>query len=140
MDPLLSAIVTDHGYGYKTPPQARIVDTCKRGTGAVLRALIGETASRTEYYDKEEDFELYDLTPPGGGVTAQYGNRFDPDGKIVGKWDPTLFASLQDNPIARQIQDYQDFLKQLTNPWWHTRKETPLEVIFRGNSTDQSKT
>ena len=132
---LLSAIVTDNGYGYKTPPQARIFDTCRRGSGAVLRALLGETSSRTEYYDKEEDFELYDLTPPGGGVTAQYGNRFDPDGKIVGKWDPTLFASLQDNPIARQIQDYQDFLKQLTNPWWHTRKETPLEVIFRGNSS-----
>ena len=135
---LLSTIVTDGGYGYKTPPQARIFDTCKRGTGAVLRSLLGEISSRTEYYDKEEDFELYDLTPPGGGVTAQYGNRFDPDGKIVGKWDPTLFASLQDNPIARQIQEYQDFLKELKNPWWHTRKETPLEVIFR-EKTDQVK-
>jgi hypothetical protein len=49
-----------------------------------------------------------------------------------------LFASLQDNPIARQIQEYQDFLKELKNPWWHTRKETPLEVIFR-EKTDQVK-
>ena len=73
--------------------------------------------------------KIYDLTPPF--TLSGYGKRFGPDGEELGVWDPNLFASLQESPIQRKIRDYQDFLKQLTKPWWHTRKETPLEVIFR---------
>ena len=90
----------------------------------------------TIYYDQEDDFEVYDLTPPF--TLSGYGKRFGPDGEELGDWDPNLFASLEESPIQRQIRDYQDFLKQLTKPWWHTRKETPLEVIFR-EKTDQVK-
>ena len=126
---ILSVIVTEGGFGYKTPPQSRLFDTCRRGVGTVLKTSIGSTSSTTIYYDQEDDFEIYDLTPPSS--LAGYGKRFGPDGEDLGDWDPNLFASLQDSPISRQIRDYQDFLKQLENPWWHTRKETPLEVIFR---------
>ena len=133
---ILSAIVTEGGYGYKNPPQARLFDSCRRGVGAVLRASIGSTSSTTIYYDQEDDFEVYDLTPPF--TLSGYGKRFGPDGEELGDWDPNLFASLQEDPISLQIRDYQDFLKQLENPWWHTRKETPLEVIFR-EKNDQVK-
>ena len=60
-----------------------------------------------------------------------YGKRFGPDGEDLGPWDPNLFASLSKDPIGLQIRDYQKFLEEGINPWWHTRKETPLEVIFR---------
>ena len=133
---ILSVIVTEGGYGYKTPPQSRLFDSCRRGVGTVLRTSIGSTSSTTIYYDQEDDFEVYDLTPPF--TLSGYGKRFGPDGEELGDWDPNLFASLQEDPISLQIRDYQDFLKQLENPWWHTRKETPLEVIFR-DKTDQVK-
>ena len=126
---VLAAIVTQGGYGYKTPPQARVIDTCKRGVGTVLTSVLGEIGKKEIVYDREEDFEIYDLTPPEGLVG--YGKRFGPNGEDLGEWDPNLFASLSTDPIERQIRDYQDFLSEFKNPWWTTRKETPLEVIFR---------
>ena len=129
---LLSAIVTQGGFGYKNPPQARVFDTCKRGVGAVLKAYVGvSTVSTTIEYDREEDFEIYDLTPPGG--LTGYGKRFGPNGEDLGEWDPNLFATLSEDPIKLRIQNYQNFLAEGINPWWNTRKETPLKVIFRDN-------
>ena len=133
---VLAAIVTEGGYGYKTPPQSRLYDSLRRGVGTVLKTYLGTAKSTTIFYDQEDDFEVYDLTPPF--TLSGYGKRFGPDGEELGDWDPNLFASLQEDPISLQIRDYQDFLKQLENPWWHTRKETPLEVIFR-DKTDQVK-
>jgi hypothetical protein len=133
---VLAAIVTDGGFGYKTPPQSRLFDSCRRGVGTVLKTYLGNTKPTTIYYDQEDDFEVYDLTPPF--TLSGYGKRFGPDGNELGDWDPNLFASLESSPIQRQIRDYQDFLKQLTKPWWHTRKETPLEVAFR-EKTDRVK-
>ena len=136
---VLAAIVTDGGFGYKTPPHSRLFDSCRRGVGTVLKTILAEPEDAkptTIYYDQEDDFEVYDLTPPF--TLSGYGKRFGPDGEELGDWDPNLFASLKESPIQRQIRDYQDFLKQLTKPWWHTRKETPLEVIFR-EKTDQVK-
>ena len=129
---VLAAIVTEGGFGYKTPPQSRLFDSCRRGVGTVLKTILGETKPTTITYDQEDDFEVYDLTPPF--TLSGYGKRFGPDGEELGDWDPNLFASLQEDPIARQIRDYQEILKQYTKPWWHTRKETPLEVIFRDKS------
>ena len=117
------------GLDIKQPPQSRLFDTCRRGVGTVLKTSLGNKKPTTIYYDQEDDFEVYDLTPPF--TLSGYGKRFGPDGNELGDWDPNLFASLEDSPIQRQIRDYQDFLKQLTKPWWHTRKETPLEVTFR---------
>ena len=126
---LLAAIVTQGGYGYKTPPQVTLIDTLKRGVGAVLKSELGEIGKKEIVYDREEDFEIYDLTPPEELVG--YGKRFGPNGEDLGPWDPNLFASLSTDPIGLQIQDYQKFLAEGINPWWTTRKETPLEVIFR---------
>ena len=126
---LLAAIVTQGGYGYKTPPHAKLIDTCNRGVGVVLKAFLGEVGEKEIVYDREEDFEIYNLTPPEGLVG--YGKRFGPNGEDLGPWDPNLFASLSKDPIGLEIQNYQNFLLDGINPWWTTRKETPLEVIFR---------
>ena len=133
---LLSAIVTEGGFGYKSPPQSRVIDTCKRGVGAVLKTFVGTATTRTEYYDQEDDFEVYNLTPPGGALPG-YGDRFGVDGENLGEWDPNLFATLSESPIGLQIRDYQNFLKNVgITPFWHTRKENPLEVIFRDNTKE----
>ena len=133
---LLSAIVTEGGFGYKSPPQSRVIDTCKRGVGAVLKTFVGTASTRTEYYDQEDDFEVYNLTPPGGALPG-YGDRFGVDGENLGEWDPNLFATLSQSPIGLQIRDYQNFLKNVgITPFWHTRKEDPLRVVFRENTKE----
>ena len=132
---LLAIRVVSGGFGYKYPPKAKLVDTCRRGSGAVIRTIIGELPPTTEYFDQEEDFEIYDLTPDGTELSG-YGLRYGVEGEVLGNWDPNLFATLAADPIQLEINKYQDFLKQGINPFWSTRKERPLSVTFRDkNST-----
>ena len=131
---LLAIRVVSGGFGYKYPPKAKLVDSCRRGSGAVIRTIIGELPPTTEYFDQEEDFEVYDLTPDGTELSG-YGLRHGVDGEVLGNWDPNLFATLAADPIQKEIQKYQDFLKQGINPFWHTRKENPLSVTFRDKTT-----
>jgi len=126
---LLACDLVRGGFGYRFPPKATIYDTCRRGSGAVLKLSIGEVAPTVQYFDQEEDFEVYDLTPPGGELSG-YGSRFGPNGENLGEWDPNLFATFAQDPIGIEIQKYQDFLAQGINPFWHTRKEKPLSVTF----------
>lgn len=126
---LLACDLVRGGFGYRFPPKATIYDTCRRGSGAVLKLSIGEVAPTVQYFDQEEDFEIYNLTPPGGELSG-YGFRFGPNGENLGEWDPNLFATFAQDPIAIEIQKYQDFLAQGINPFWHTRKEKPLSVTF----------
>ena len=60
----------------------------------------------------EEDFEEYDLETCAPQV-IDLGKRYGPDGKILGDWDPGLYSGTSQNPIDRQIQKYQDFLKYI---------------------------
>ena len=131
---LLAIRVVSGGFGYKYPPKAKLVDSCKRGSGAVIRTIIGELPPTTEYFDQEEDFEVYDLTPDGTELSG-YGLRYGVEGEVLGNWDPNLFATLAADPIQLEINKYQDFLRQGINPFWHTRKESPLSVTFRDKTT-----
>ena len=132
---LLAVRVISGGFGYRYEPKAKLVDTCKRGSGAVIRTVIGELPPTVEYFDQIEDFEIYDFTPDGTELSG-YGDRFGPDGNNLGKWDPNLFATLAQDPIQVEIQKYQDFLSQGINPFWSTRKEKPLTVTF-GDKTSR---
>ena len=131
---LLAVRVVKGGFGYKYPPKATLIDSCRRGSGAVIRTVIGELPPTTEYFDQEEDFEIYDLTPDGTELSG-YGLRYGVDGEVLGEWDPNLFATLVADPIGGEIQKYQDFLRQGINPFWHTRKENPISVTFRDKTT-----
>jgi len=131
---LLAVRVVKGGFGYKYPPKAKLVDSCRRGSGAVIRTIIGELPPTTEYFDQEEDFEVYDLTPDGTELSG-YGLRYGVDGDVLGEWDPNLFATLAADPIGGEIQKYQDFLRQGINPFWHTRKENPISVTFRDKTS-----
>jgi hypothetical protein len=131
---LLAVRVVKGGFGYEYPPKATLIDSCRRGSGAVIRTIIGELPPTTEYFDQEEDFEIYDFTLDGTELSG-YGLRYGVDGEDLGKWDPTLFATLAADPIQGEIQKYQDFLRQGINPFWHTRKENPISVTFRDKTT-----
>ena len=131
---VLAVRVVTGGFGYRYPPKATLIDTCRRGSGAVIRTIIGDLPPTVEYFDQEDDFEVYNFTPDGTELSG-YGLRFGPEGENLGNWDPNLFATLAQDPIKAEIQKYQDFLKQGINPFWHTRKENPLSVTFRDKTT-----
>ena len=98
---LLAVDLVRGGFGYKYPPLVKLVDDRGRGSGAILQTIVGTAASVTQYYDLEEDFEVYNFGPP----LPSYGNVTDPDGQTLGVWDPTLFASLERDTIGQQIKD-----------------------------------
>ena len=128
---LLAVDLVRGGFGYKYPPLVKLVDDRGRGSGAILKAIVGTAVSVTQYYDLEEDFEEYNFGPALPG----YGNVTDPDGKVIGAWDPTLFASLERDTIGQEIQAFQEFLASGISPFWHTRKEKPLNVSFRDRTS-----
>ena len=59
---LLAVDVVRGGFGYQYPPVVKLIDECKRGSGAVMRSVLGERPPTTEYFDQEDDFELYDFS------------------------------------------------------------------------------
>jgi hypothetical protein len=129
---LLAIDLVSGGFGYQYAPIVEVKDRCNIGVGAVTRAVIGEITETVEFYDQEEDFEEYELCEP---TDVGYGKRYDPNGKELGPWEPTLYANLSKDPIAREIKEYQDFLRQLQNPWWSTRKEPPLKLTSANKVT-----
>jgi hypothetical protein len=129
---LLAIDLVSGGFGYQYAPIVEVKDRCNIGVGAVTRAVIGEITETVEFYDQEEDFEEYELCDP---TDVGYGKRYDPNGKELGPWEPTLYANLSKDPIAREIKEYQDFLRQLQNPWWSTRKEPPLKLTSANKVT-----
>tara|TARA_B100000085_G_scaffold4802_3_gene4356 strand:+ start:16 stop:4689 length:4674 start_codon:yes stop_codon:yes gene_type:complete len=123
---LLAVDLIRGGYGYQYAPLTKVEDNCGRGVGSVVRSIIGISSARGfQYYDAFEDFEDYQLCVSDEAPAVP---KFSTDGSIVGIWDPRVYASLNEDPIRRQIKEYQEFLQQLTKPWWTTQKEAPLKV------------
>ena len=121
------------GFGYQSPPIVEVKDNCGIGAGGYMKAVVGEIVESVEYYDQEDDFEDYEICIPEEDIN--FGRRYGPDGTDLGPWEPKLYANLDKDPIKRQIKQYQDFLKEGTNPWWSTRKRAPLSITgSRGSS------
>jgi hypothetical protein len=130
---LLAVDLVSGGFGYQYPPIVEVKDGCGIGAGAVIRAVLGEVVETVEVYDQEEDFEEYEICEP---TDVGYGNRYGPDGELLGEWDPTTYTNLTQDPIRREIQQYQDFLQKFSNPWWSTRKSyAPLKLTSSTKTT-----
>ena len=126
------------GHGYQYPPIVKVKDdVSSRGGGTVARARLGETVIKTEVYSAEEEFEEYfpegkvkdHCTSKTERENAGFGRRYTPDGKDIGPWDPSIYISFKDDPIKKQIADFQEYLATLTDPWWSLRKEDPLRAV-----------
>ena len=60
---------------------------------------------------------------------AGYGRRYSPNGKDLGPWDPSVYVTFKEDPLRRQIDQFQEYLATLTDPWWFVRKQAPLTVV-----------
>ena len=143
---ILAVQVTRGGFGYQYPPIVDISDDTGQGSGVVARAFIKTRTSDDtvliEEFDAEEDYEEYDLETCAPNIESiGYGQRFSPDGKDLGKWDPNVYLSATKNrtdPIRYEIERYQKYLATLKDgtriqnnrilQWWTTRQKPPSRV------------
>jgi len=143
---ILAVQVTHGGFGYQYPPIVDISDDTGQGSGVVAKAFIktrtSDDAVLIEEFDAEEDYEEYDLETCAPNLESiGYGQRFSPDGKDLGKWDPSVYLSATKNrtdPIRYEIERYQKYLSTLKDgtrvqnnrilQWWTTRQKPPSRV------------
>ena len=149
---LMAVDVIHKGFGYQYPPLVAIEDDRGVGSGAVAIAVVeNKTEGTEELYNQEDDFETYILdqcVPPLEGVG--FGQRYGPNGEDLGDWNPGMYIGTQTDPIAKQIEKYQDLLSTLGKTshssnlgtgkrldptktrileWWTTRDKVPLKVV-----------
>mgnify|MGYP003313676484 FL=1 len=94
---LLAVDLVSGGFGYKYPPVTKLRDVSGKGAGAHLVSVVGEIPDSEILYDKREDFEEYIIEENDVvGVGTWYG----PDGKPIGKWDPSLYLGDEEPPFS----------------------------------------
>ena len=120
---LIAVDVISGGHGYQYPPIVAARDDCEFGNGAVLSAILGETADETEVYEGEDDFEEYELCED---TDVGYGIKYGPNGEELGVWEPQTYTRIGADPIQREIEIFQKALKK---PFWTTRQKQPDRVI-----------
>ena len=133
---LLGVDLVTGGFGYKYPPQVSIQDPTGISAGAVIRAGIGSTATKWETYEDEDEFEEYfpphimALAPPNVGFGSVYSN-----GKNIGAWNPYQYINPQETPFEATVKNYMKQLREVQNPWWTTRSESPNKVTANNKTT-----
>ena len=133
---ILSVVVTAGGFGYKYPPKVQVLDKCGIGAGVVAQAFTGTISETTIVYDRESDFEEYEICDPGEDLNSPV---FDVSGKEVNKFDAKSYFSKDKDPYRDIILDYQRKLREADRkPFWTTRMNPPLKVIGNGKE-DRTK-
>jgi hypothetical protein len=119
---LLAVDVVSGGFGYQYSPLVSANDPCQNGNGAVLTAVLGETADQIEVYEGEEDFEDYVICEP---TDVGYGKVYGLNGEELDEWDPRVYTDITQDPIKDEIEAFQ---KALEYPFWTTRTAQPDRV------------
>jgi len=146
VDPSTGAIIAidiiSGGFGYTSPPTAEVVDDCNIGSGATLDVEVGAAPTYVETFDEVEDYNLEE--PEEFQLDDEEIELYDPDGNLVGRWDPVDYypdpADLGelDDPIQKEILEYQNLIRTIKNPWWTTRAIKPGSIISGTQSFPQA--
>jgi hypothetical protein len=123
---ILAVDIIRGGNGYQYPPLVSARDICNYGSGATFTTVIGEVVETTETFDNEADFENYELCDP---TDVGYGRRYGPDGEDLGPWDPRVYTDPGQDPIRKEIEDFQEIVRKLARtPFWSTRSSRPTRI------------
>ena len=130
---LLAVDLVNGGFGYKYPPLVDVVDDSGIGAGAVVSVEVGNVEEQLIYYTDKEDFEDYQICD-SNLPEDEYGKRYGPDGKDLGKWSPSEYT---DGKVSfnRIIDEYIKKVQEAGKDWWTTRKTAPLKVTTTGQSS-----
>jgi len=131
---LLAVDLVSGGFGYKYAPVTTLKDTSGAGAGAHLISIVGEVADTEIVYDKKEDYEEYIIEEATDVVESIW---YGPDGKSIGKWDPSLYAGDEEPPFDQVADEYIKRLQQLNrqNAFWWVAKDAPNFVTGDGSTT-----
>ena len=134
---ILAVDIIRGGNGYQYPPLVAARDICNYGSGATFTTVIGEVVETTETYDNEADFEDYELCDP---TDAGYGQNWGPDGEDLGPWDPKVYTNPGEDPIRKEIADFQEIVRKLARtPFWSTRSNKPTRITSSDSKFIPSK-
>jgi hypothetical protein len=131
---VLALDMVNSGFGYKYPPIVEVRDDTGIGAGAVVTVEVETVGETTKYYTDKEDFEEYEICP-SPLPEDEYGKRYSPDGKEIGKWDPERYTGDKSVPFSEVVDEYLKKIEQSGKDWWTTRKDPPLAVTSDGGST-----
>ena len=70
------------------------------------------------------------LAPPNVGFGSVYSN-----GKNIGAWNPYQYINPQETPFEATVKNYMKQLREVQNPWWTTRSESPNKVTANNKTT-----
>jgi hypothetical protein len=123
---LLAVDIVRGGNGYQYPPLVAARDNCNYGSGATLIAVLGEVTETIETYENESDFEDYEICDP---TDVGYGRLYGPNGEDLGPWEPRLYTDPGEDPIRKEIEDYEQLVRTLARkPFWTTRTNRPTSI------------
>jgi hypothetical protein len=77
-----------------------------------------------QYYDRADDYEEYFLCD---STTIPYGRLWGPNGEDLGEWKPTSWIG-GDDPILRDIQEFQRDVRATEGGFFNTRKFKPSRI------------
>ena len=129
---VLAVHMVNGGFGYKYPPIVEVRDDSGIGAGAVVKVDVGNVDNEMIYYADKEDFEQYEICD-SGIPEDEYGRRWGPDGKDIGKWSPQAYVDGK-VPFAEVLDEYIKKVQEAGKDWFTTRKKPPLKVTSTGQS------
>ena len=122
---VLAVDVIAGGFGYKYPPIVQAIDECQYGSGATLTSELGNVTETLITFEDEDDFENYELCPD---TTEGFGRNFGHDGEDLGPWEPGTYIDVGEDPIRKEIDEYQKSLLKSKNPFWTTKSTPPKSI------------
>ncbi len=144
---LLAVDLVSGGFGYKYAPVTKLRDVSGKGAGAHLLSIVGEIPDSEILYDKREDFEEYIIDEDNVvGIGSWYG----PDGKVIGRWDPSLYLGDEEPPFSVITDTYIQKLQKIATSgvggvggagqnsagvFWWAAKDAPKLVAGNGKTT-----
>ena len=124
---VLSVEVISHGFGYTCEPKVTIEDD---GTRLMPKFLSRIGPVETEAISFGDfDFEDYKIPVEDNTLSSDY----DENGYEIGDWDPDAYLTDTNIPNFTEIQMYQRYMKNLTNPWWSTRTRSFAQTSSKIN-------
>ena len=122
---VLAVDVIAGGFGYKYPPIVQAIDECQYGSGATLTSELGNVTETLITFEDEDDFENYELRPD---TIEGFGRNFGHDGEDLGPWEPGTYIDVGEDPIRKEIDEYQKSLLKSKNPFWTTKSTPPKSI------------
>ena len=113
---IISVDVVNGGFGYKCPPKVTLANDDGVVIKPEFKVELGTTPVTIDF--GQFDFEEYIIPEREDIDPREYGA----DGVEIGPWTPDTYINQSEDINFNEILQYQRYMKNLSDPWWNTRK------------------